>query len=265
MLTGLRQGLGALGRVGHWARRAPVAPAVAHDSKAADGALKEMLRAGRKSINEIDAKTILRHLGVSTVEDHVVTTAAQAVQAAGTIGFPVVLKAVSDDIPHRSEHGLVAVGLRSADEVTRVFAEQDRQLVTLGFDPATISRVVQPVAPKGVEVIVGIGSDPEFGVYIAFGAGGVLVELIADAVVRPLPLRSGEALDMVRSSKVFRLLDGYRGAPPSDVEALVSCIERVAAFAFANRTAVREIDLNPIFVGPHGKGCTIADALIIAA
>ncbi len=265
MITGLRQGLGALGRMGRWARRTSVEPPIAHDFAAADDALRQMLRTPRKSINEIDAKTILRHLKLKAVDDHVVATAAEATRAAETIGFPVVLKTVSDDIPHRSEHGLVAVGLKSAGELTRAFDEQSGRLAKLGADTATTRRTVQPMAQKGVEVIVGIGNDPEFGLYTAFGAGGVLVELIGDAVVKPLPLRKGEALEMVRASKAFRLLSGYRGAPASDIGSLVDCIERVAAFAFSNRDAVREIDLNPIFVGAQGQGCSIADALIIPA
>jgi acyl-CoA synthetase (NDP forming) len=265
MITGLRQGLGALGRVGRWAQRSAVAPAIAYNCLAADQAWHEMRPATRRSINEVDAKTILRRLGLNAVDDHVVATAREAVQAAATIGSPVVLKAVSDDIPHRSEHGLVAVGLDNADALVRAFADHDHRLSKLGFDPAAIRRVVQPVAPKGVEMNVGIGHDPEFGLYVAVGAGGVLVELVADAAVKPLPLRSGEALEMVRATKAFRLLSGYRGAPPCDIAALVNCIERVAGFAFAHRDSLREIDLNPIFVGAEGRGCVIADALMVPA
>ena len=191
------------------------------------------------------------------------TTVAAAVQAADAIGYPVVMKAVSDDIPHRSEYGLVAVGLKSASEITQTFADHDRKIAKLGMEVSAIKRLVQPIAPKGVEVIVGIGCDPEFGPYAAFGAGGVLVELIGDATIRPLPLRRGEAADMVRASKAFRLLDGFRGAPRCDIEALVRCIEQLAAFAFDHRSSIREIDLNPVFVGAEGQGCWIADALIV--
>ena len=265
MITGLRQGLGALGRMGRWGRRASVPPPVVHTAPAADAALRAMLRSPRKSINEVDAKALLRQLGLNAVDDRMVASAAEAAQAAATVGYPVALKAVSDDIPHRSEHGLVSVGLTDPDQLAQAFADHDRSLARLGFDPAATRRVVQPVAPKGIEVIVGIGSDPEFGLYIAFGAGGVLVELVGDAIVKPLPLRKGETLEMIQASRIFRLLGGYRGAPPSDIKALVDVIERVAAFAFDHRNVLREIDLNPIFVGAQGHGCTIADALIVPA
>ena len=217
MLTGLRQGLGALGRMGRWARRSRVAPPIEHASLVADDALRRALCRHRKSVNEIDAKAIMRQLGLDTVADHVVNSAPEAIRAAGAIGYPVVLKAVSDDIPHRSEHGLVAVGIGGAEELARAWDVHDQALTRLGFKASAVERVVQPVASKAVEVIIGVGCDPEFGLFAAFGAGGVLVELVGDAQVRPLPLRDGEALDMVRASKMFRLLDGYRGAPKCDI------------------------------------------------
>ena len=265
MLTGLRQGFGAIGRMGRWAQRSEPHPPVAWTSDSADMALRKALSLPRRTINEVDAKSILRALGVDAVQDHVVTTAHDAVRSAAAIGYPVVLKVVSDDIPHRSEYGLVAVGLKNADEIMQAFADHDIRVAKLGIEPANIQRVVQPLAPNGVEVIVGIGCDPEFGHFVAFGAGGVLVELIGDAVVRPLPLRRGEALDMVRASKIFRLLSGFRGTPACDIDALVDCIERIAAFAHTHGDQIREIDLNPVFVGARGRGSIVADALIVPA
>jgi acyl-CoA synthetase (NDP forming) len=265
MLTGLRQGLGALGRMGRYARRGSVPPPVEHASPSADEALRRALGAHRMSVNEIDAKAIMRQLGLDVVLDRAVNSVVDAIRAADSIGYPVVLKGVSDDIPHRSEHGLVSVGISGAGELRAAWERHDQALSKLGFKPSTVARVVQPLARKGVEVNIGIGHDPEFGLFAVFGAGGVLIELISDAQARPLPLCRGEALDMVRASKVFRLLDGYRGAPKNDIGALVECIERVAALAFTHRDAIREIDLNPVFVGAQGQGCIIADALIVPA
>ncbi len=265
MLTGLRQGFGAIGRMGGWAQRSEPQPPVAFTSATADMALQQALLSPRRTINEVDAKAIVRELGIDAVQDCVVSTVQDAARSAAAIGYPVVLKAVSDDIPHRSEYGLVGVGLKNADEVIQAYSEQDTRIAKLGLEPATVRRIVQPLAPKGVEVNIGIGCDPEFGHFVAFGAGGVLVELIGDAVVRPLPLRRGEALEMVRASKAFRLLSGFRGAPVCDIDALVDCIERVAAFTYAHGDEIREIDLNPVFVAAQGKGCVIADALIVPA
>ena len=266
MLTGVRQGLGALGRMGIWARRAVPAPTVIEeDTHAANGLLQEALQAGRVTINEIDAKVVLRGLGLRAVDDHIVTSAADAAATATRIGYPVVLKVASDSIPHRSEHGLVHVGLSSPDALALAWEQQAGRLAAMGPVAAPVLHVVQPMASAGIEVIVGVARDPELGPYIAFGAGGVLVELLGDAVVRPLPLRQGEAEAMVRGSRIARLLDGFRGNGARDVVALVRLVERVAAFAWTNRSAIREIDINPVFVGTPGQGCFIADALIVPA
>ncbi len=267
MLTGVRQGLGAIGRMGIWARRAAPtpAPAVADDTQAASGLLAAALRPGRATIHEIDAKAILRELGLRAVDDHVVANAAEAAATAARIGYPVVLKVASDAIPHRSEHGLVHVGLKGPEALARAWDEQAARLAAMGAVAAPVVHVVQPMAPAGTEVIVGVGRDPELGPYIAFGPGGVLVELLGGATVRPLPLRQGEAEAMVRGASIARLLDGYRGNGARDIGALVRLVERVAAFAWANRGAVREIDINPVFVGAAGSGCCVADALIVPA
>lgn len=263
MLTGLGQGLGALGRMGLWAQRGAPGAIVTRNAPAATNALAQALKTPRRTINEVDAKVILRALGLTAFEDRVVATASQAAEAAARIGYPVVLKVASDEIPHRSEHGLVSVGLADAKQLAAAFADHDARIARLDVVPSTIKRVVQPLAPKGVEVIVGVGTDPELGPYVAFGAGGMLVELIGGAVVRPLPLREGEAAEMVRAASIARLLNGYRGGSACDVDALVNVIESVAAFAFAHSDKIREIDINPVFVRAAGEGCSIADALIV--
>ena len=263
MVTGVRQGLGALGRMGRWAQHRPPGPPLAVDTRSADAALAAALDRPRPTINEVDAKVILRALGLKTVDDHIVASAKAAADAADKVGYPVVLKVASDAIPHRSEHGLVSVGLRTREAVAAAFEDHAARVKALDTRGAAVRHVVQPMAAPGVEVIVGVSRDPELGPYLMFGAGGVLVELIEDAVVRPLPLHPGDAGAMVKAAKVARLLEGYRGRPAADAEALVSMLERVAAFAWANRAHILEIDLNPVFVAPSGKGCTIADALIV--
>ena len=148
MLTGLRQGFGAIGRMGRWAQRSEPPPSVAFTSSTADAALQQALSSPRRTINEVDAKSIVRALGIAAVEDRLVSTAQDAVRSAAAIGYPVVLKAVSDEIPHRSEYGLVAVGLKNADEVLQAYADHDTRIAKLGLEPATVQRVVQPLAPK---------------------------------------------------------------------------------------------------------------------
>ena len=265
MLTGLRQGLGAIGRLGQWARRQS-RPVLGHRPPAAAlQALDEVLRQGRKTVSEVDAKRVLRAAGVDVVPERIVRNVADASHAAAGLGYPVVLKVVSDDIPHRSEHGLIAVGLRSEADLQAAWARLDQALARLGAAAGSVDRLVQPMVSGGVEVLIGVGRDPEIGPYIAFGPGGVLVELLGDVEVRPLPLREGDAQDMVTQSRLARLLAGYRGLPACDVPALVQSIERIAAFADAGRAAIREIDVNPVIVRPAGQGCVVVDALIVSS
>ncbi len=265
MLTGLRQGLGAIGRLGRWAQRGQRPALNLQPPTAAHTALEAALRQGRKTVSEVDAKRILREAGIDVVPEQIVRTLPDAIRAAAGLGYPVVLKVVSDDIPHRSEHGLIAVGLRGEAELEAAWARLDHGLAGLGVAAGSVDRLVQPMIGGGVEVLIGIGRDPETGPYIAFGAGGVLVELLGEVDVRPLPLCEGDAQEMVSHSRLARLLAGYRGRRASDVAALVQTIERIGAFAYAERARVREIDVNPVIVRPAGQGCIVVDALIVPA
>jgi acyl-CoA synthetase (NDP forming) len=265
MLTGVRQGLGSLGRMGQWARRQPALNLPPINTAAAKHELIAALEMPRRTINEVDAKRMLKQLELAVVEDVIVKNLAEAQEAASRLGYPVVLKVASDEIPHRSEFGLVAVGLKDKAALASAFADQQHKVTKLGFDPASVHHVVQPLAPAGLEAIIGVGHDPELGQYIVFGAGGLLVELISNVAIRPLPLMHGDAQAMVGSGQFGALLKGYRGRPSSDVAALIVAIERIADFAYSNRDRIREIDINPVFVGEVGRGCVIADALIVPA
>jgi hypothetical protein len=115
-----------------------------------------------------------------------------------------------------------------------------------------------------VEVLAGINHDRDFGPVLAFGLGGVAVEALADVALRPLPLRAGDAEAMIaETAAAATLLAGFRGQPPADVEALRRCLEALADYAWADRAAIAEIDLNPIKVLPRGRGCVVVDALIV--
>lgn len=263
MLTGLRQGLGAIGRMGRWAQRQDRRRALPRPLTAASTALAQALDRTRPTIHEADTKRILRALDVEVVPERVVRRLDEATKAAAGLGYPVVLKAVSDDIPHRSEHGLVALGLSTEAELRQAWGRLDQRLAAMGAETKDVARLVQAQVNTGVEAIIGIGRDPEIGPFVAFGAGGVLVEILDEMAVRPLPLCEGEAEEMVRQSRLMRLLDGYRGQPKCDVGALIDCIEKVAAFADAERDRIREIDINPILVRPTGQGCIVVDALIV--
>jgi acyl-CoA synthetase (NDP forming) len=183
--------------------------------------------------------------------------------AAGALGYPIALKVVSDDIPHRSELGLVAVGLRDERELAEEWQRMSRRLEETGQRAAIAGFLVQPVARDGLEVFAGVSADPAFGPVLAFGAGGVRVETLADVALRPLPLRDGDAEAMIGETRAGALLAGYRGRPPGDVAALARCLTALADFAWAERDHVAEIDVNPIVVRERGRGCVVVDALIV--
>ena len=124
--------------------------------------------------------------------------------------------------------------------------------------------LIEPMASAGVEMIVGVSRDPDFGPMLTVGSGGILVELIGDAVTSPVPVSSAQAQDLLKRLRGWSLLQGLRGQPAADVEALVELIVAVSRFAAANANYLRSLDLNPVIVHPAGNGLTIADALIMS-
>ena len=172
-----------------------------------------------------------------------------------------MLKAVSDDIPHRSELGLVSIGLADERDLTGAWERMSRRLDETGKRGVIAGFLVQEMAHDGLEVFAGVNTDPDWGPVLAFGAGGVLVEALGDVALRPLPLRDGDAEAMIAETRAGALLAGYRGRPPGDLAALARCLTALADFAWAERHHVAEIDVNPIVVS--ARGCAVVDALIV--
>jgi len=262
LIGGTRQGLRGLDRLA----RSLAPPAPLRPAPPAPTITVASLGAGRtrRTIHEHDAKRLLAAAGVPVVRETLCTSREAAIAAASAIGWPVALKLVSDEVPHRSDLGLVAVGLRDArelgeawDRMAAVRAEKLGGVAVDGF-------VVQQMISGGVEVLAGVKHDADFGPVLAFGLGGIAVEALGEVSLRPLPLRIGDAEAMIaEASTTAKLLAGIRGQPPADVEALVRCLEALADYAWADRAAIAEIDLNPIKVLPRGRGCVVVDALIV--
>jgi acyl-CoA synthetase (NDP forming) len=262
IVGGTRQGLRAIDRLARFA--APAAP-----RRAAAGAAVPTIASltggrARRTIHEHEAKRLLARAGVPVVRETLCLTREAALAAAGALGYPVALKLVSDDVPHRSDLGLVAVGLRDARELgeawDRMAAVRAERLAGVAVE----GHVVQPMVAGGVEVLAGVTTDPDFGPVLAFGLGGVAAEALGAVTLRPLPLRVGDAEALIAEhATAMTRLAGFRGRPPADVEALARCLEALADFAWADRAAIAEIDLNPIEVLPRGQGCVVVDALIV--
>jgi acetate---CoA ligase (ADP-forming) len=260
VIGGTRAGLGAVDRLARWSE--PLA--APRPSQGGGGAIQAMQTGrARPTIHEHDAKRLLAAVGVSVVREQVVTSLDDAREAAKTIGYPVALKVVSDAVPHRSDVGLVAVGLRDESELGAAWDRLSRRVDDLSRRDDVAGFLIQEMAYGILEVFAGVSRDPDFGLVLAFGAGGVLIEALDDVALRPLPLRARDAEGMIAETRVATLLGGFRGRPPGDVGALARALEAISDLAWAERASLGELDVNPIVVRETGAGCVVVDALIV--
>lgn len=259
-IGGLRQGLAAISRMAtfvQWAPR-PELEKISSQERVAG-----LLAGGvRTTINEHDSKQVLADYGIPVTEERVVFDPAEAATAADAIGFPIALKAVSDEIPHKSDAGLVVLGISDQVDLSRAWTELRGRIDGLA-GASDIGFLVQEMVEGGVEVLAGVSCDASFGLTLAFGMGGIAAEVFDDVALRSLPLREGDAAAMIDEVRGSALLAGYRGAPAGDRESLIDCLEALAGFAWAERDHIAEIDLNPVAVMGVGKGCVAVDALIV--
>ena len=224
-------------------------------------AARERLEGEEGWLSPTEVERMLRAYGVRFPDARVTANAEEAAKAASELGFPVVVKLVSDTIAHKSDVGGVRLDLRNEGEVKAAVREITESLEELGLEDHILGFNVQPLVKEGVEVIVGMTLDPKFGPLIAFGLGGVHVELMKDVAFRIHPLTNRDAHEMVREVKGFPLLTGFRGAPSADVSALEEVILRVSAMV-GDFPEISEMDLNPVKVLPEGRGCIAVDARI---
>lgn len=213
---------------------------------------------------EAGAKRVLAAAGVPVLPERLVAGAAEAAAAARALGFPVVLKVVSPDLPHKTEVGGVVLGL--GDEAA-VAEAHDAMLarVRAAAPQARIDGVlVSPMITGGMEMILGAKRDPVFGPVVLVGLGGIFAEVLQDVAVRPAPVDEAEAMAMLRSLKAFPVLDGARGRPRGDLSAAASAIAALSRFAATHAADIAEIDINPLLVRPAGEGAVALDALILS-
>ncbi|GAA4098223.1 acetate--CoA ligase family protein [Streptomyces hundungensis] len=219
-----------------------------------------LMRPGQQ-LSEHAAKQLLRAYGIRVPREQLVTSAAAAVRAAGLVGYPVVMKASGARLAHKTELGLVKVGLTSASQIRDAYRELTDIARYEGVDLDGI--LVCQMVERGVEMVVGVGHDSLFGPTVTVGLGGVLVEVLGDAAVRVPPFGEAQARDMLGELRGRALLDGVRGGPPLDVDALVEVVLRVQRMALELGDELSELDINPIMVLPRGQGAVALDALAI--
>ncbi len=215
---------------------------------------------GRTVLTEIESKQILEEAGIPTTTACLARTADEAVKAAKECGYPVVLKIVSPDVTHKSDVGGVQLGLDSPETVTAAYQEITQALKRHQPDARIEGVAVQKMARPGMEVIIGMSKDQQFGPVLMFGLGGILVEVLKDVAFRIVPLEPRDARQMIREIKGFPALQGFRGQEPADLEALEKLILMVSAFVEAH-PEIEELDLNPVFA--YEDGALAVDARIV--
>jgi acyl-CoA synthetase (NDP forming) len=214
----------------------------------------------RTLLTEIESKSLIKEAAISVVEAKLATSRAKAVAISEKVGFPVVLKIISPDITHKSDIGGVQLALKTPKQVERAY-DGILKAVRQRNPKALIKGVsVQKMAPPGVEVIIGMTKDAQFGPVLMFGLGGTFVELLKDVSFRIVPLERRDAREMIEEIKGYPLLKGYRGKEAVDITTLEELLLKVSTFA-ENHPEIKEIDLNPIFA--YREGATVVDARII--
>jgi acetate---CoA ligase (ADP-forming) len=208
-----------------------------------------------------ETRQLLLAMGLPVAPGGVAQSAEEAIQLARDAGFPVALKLASHVIVHKTEMGGIFLNVRDETQVRQAFESLRDRLARSGQVAALEGALVQPMVSGGVEVMVGVTTDPVFGPLIAFGLGGIHVEILGDVCFRITPLTDRDAREMVRSIRGYRLLEGYRGHPPADVPALEEVLLRISSL-IEQIPEITALDLNPIFALPPGQGCQIVDARI---
>jgi acyl-CoA synthetase (NDP forming) len=222
--------------------------------------IKDVKKQGRAVLTEIEAKQVLKEIGIGTVATRLASSQKDALAFSNDIGFPAVLKIYSPDITHKTDAGGVKVGLKNAAEVKKAYSEIMAS-VKEKFPSAKIEGVsVQQMARPGIEIIIGVFKDPQFGPVIMFGLGGIFVEVLKDVSFRLVPIEKRDAEQMIKEIKGYALLNGYRGQEPAHIPSLIDILLRLSDF-IDKTPEIKEMDINPVFA--YKDSALAVDARIV--
>ncbi len=254
---------GALYRYSKWLNRQHLAQYhLSFDQERAAGIIRDCLERGKTRLGELEGIGILESYGFKVLPTRLAASAEEAAVIGAEIGFPVVMKIVSEQILHKSDAGGVIVGIENADAARQAY--ETILARARGYKPdAVIDGVlVQKMAPSGTEVILGLNRYPIFGPLLMFGIGGIFVEVFQDVTFRLAPIGRNEARRMVRQIKGYKLLQGFRGKPKGDIECIEKCLVSLSHMAI-NHPEIIELDINPLLVHAAREGATAADCRMI--
>jgi len=222
--------------------------------------VKQARREKRTALTEIESKELLEGVGIPVVAARLARTKKEAVSLARETGFPVVMKVMSAQVIHKSDSGGVKLGIKNITQVGKAY-DEIMASVKKHYPKAKIEGVsVQKMARPGVEVIIGMTKDAQFGPVLMFGLGGILVEVLKDVSFRIVPLAKRDAREMIKEIKGYPLLEGYRGQEPANIPYLEDLLVKVSRFVDKN-PEIKELDLNPVFA--YKDGAVAVDARVI--
>lgn len=233
------------------------------DQEAVKVTLDRIRSEGRLSIGDFEARSIMEAYGLRIPRSEIAKTTEEAVKIASGFGYPVVLKIASPDILHKTDVGGVKVGLRSASEVIDAFELMVYRAQRYIPEARIWGCLVQEMAPAGgLEVLVGMNRDPQFGPLVTFGLGGIYVETLKDVTFRVAPFSVEEAEDMLSEIRAHSLLDGVRGQPAVDKAAIIDCLLRIGQLV-QDFPEITELDINPLMVYGEGQGALAIDMRLV--
>jgi len=218
--------------------------------------LKKKIESNQTVLTEFESKELLKEIGISIPDQELTATKEETVSAAKSIGFPVVLKLMAEDIIHKSDTGAVKLNIKNEEETANAFEE----LMNIPSQAEKLISVQKMADEPITELIIGMTTDAQFGPALMFGIGGILVELLEDVSFRIAPITEYDAREQIHEIKGFPILDGYRGKPKADIEAIVQTLLKVSDLVIKHEE-IYEMDLNPVFI--YDKGLICVDARII--
>ena len=224
--------------------------------------IEAALANGQTALSEFQSKQLLSSMGIPVTREELVQTADDAVSAAERIGYPVVLKACSWELMHKSEHGCIELNLTTPEAVRKAhnkICERINSPIN-GIQPLE-GVLVQEMVEGQRELVIGLSRNPQFGACVMLGFGGIMTEVIRDTVFRVAPFDKLEALDMIHSLKTKPMLEAFRGQKPADLTALCQILMALGHLVLSEES-ISEIDINPLIISPDGT-IKAVDALII--
>ncbi len=218
--------------------------------------LKKKLDTGQTVLTEFESKELLSGIGIPIPSQKIAKTKEETIAAAEEIGYPVVLKLMAEDVVHKSDTGAVKLNINSKEEVEQAFND----LMNIQAQSEKLISIQKMASEPITELIIGMTTDAQFGPALMFGIGGILVELLEDVSFRIAPITEYDAKEMIHEIKGFPILDGYRGKPKADIDAIVETLLKISDLVVKNEE-IFEMDLNPVFI--YDKGISCVDARII--